>query len=161
MLPVPEEEAPEYVISRCPALIIRVRGLATANEPRSFPSLLPPRRDCPALLHPAHRLDLCLLGSHYPEPDCARCHVLVLLPERAWNSHLVEGVDHPSSDRSVHHRSRYVCALGGIWLFPFFFFYGVRPMLIDTPCRLCLLRFLDLLHLDLLPVAAQCRSVLR
>ncbi len=48
----------------------------------------------------------------------------------------------------------------GIWLFPFFF-SGVRPMLTDTPCRLCLLRFLDLLHLDLLPVAAQCGQVRR
>lgn len=41
------------------------------------------------------------MGAHHAEPDGARCYVLVLLPERARYSHLVEGVDYSSPDNSV------------------------------------------------------------
>ena len=43
------------------------------------------------------------MGAHRLELDGPRCHVLVLLPERAWHSHLVEGVDHPSPNHPIRH----------------------------------------------------------
>lgn len=47
------------------------------------------------------------MGSHYAELDCARDHVLVLLPECTGDPHLVEGVDHSVADYPVHSRFGY------------------------------------------------------
>lgn len=69
----------------------------------SLPSLLPPWCDRSPLLHSAHRLDLGFMGSHYSEPVRPRRHVLVLLPERPWRPHLVEGVGYSHPDHSVCH----------------------------------------------------------
>lgn len=74
-----------------------------ANLLCSLPPLLPPRRNCPPLLHPTDRLDLRIMGSNHPQLDGPRCYVLVLLSERPWYPHLVEGMDHPSSDHPVCH----------------------------------------------------------
>jgi len=60
----------------------------------SLPPHLPPRRDRSALLHPAHRPHTRLMARHHPQLGCPRRHVLVLLPERARHSHLVEEVHH-------------------------------------------------------------------
>jgi fatty acid elongase 3 len=60
----------------------------------SLPPHLPPRRDRPSLLHPAHRTHSRLMARHYPQLGCPRGHVLVLLPERARHPNLVEEVHH-------------------------------------------------------------------
>jgi hypothetical protein len=43
------------------------------------------------------------MGSHCPQLDGARGHVLVLLPERKGYQDLVEGMDHSSPDHPVCH----------------------------------------------------------
>jgi hypothetical protein len=88
------------------AYIHNERSEMHAN-PNSFPPHLPPRRDCPPLLHSAHRTHTRLMARHYPQPGGSRCHVLVLLPERARHSHLVEEVHHRRPDYPIRPRSRY------------------------------------------------------
>jgi hypothetical protein len=65
--------------------------------------VLPPWRNRPPLVYPAHWLHSSVLGPDHLESDSACGHVLVLLPERTWHPHLVEGVNHPSADHPVRH----------------------------------------------------------
>lgn len=52
------------------------------------------------------------MGADHSQPHCPCSHVLVLLSERSRNSSLVEGVDHPLANHTVHLGSRYVsCSL--------------------------------------------------
>lgn len=44
------------------------------------------------------------MGAHCPQPHRSRGHVLVLLPSRAGDPHLVEKVHHHPSNRPVHRR---------------------------------------------------------
>lgn len=67
----------------------------------SLPPHLPPRRNCPPLLHSAYRPHSRLVARHHPQLGCPRCHVLVLLPECARHPHLVEEVHHRRTDHSV------------------------------------------------------------
>jgi len=43
------------------------------------------------------------MGANYAQLDGPCCYVLVLLPERARYSHLVEGMDHSSSDYPIRY----------------------------------------------------------
>ncbi len=74
-----------------------------ANHKRSLPTLLSSWRYGFLVLYPANRPYVRLLGSHYPEPDGPCRYVLVLLPERAGHSHMVEGMDYSSSDPSIRY----------------------------------------------------------
>jgi hypothetical protein len=47
------------------------------------------------------------MARHLPEPHGPRRHVLVLLPERARDPHLVEEVHHHDADHSIRSRPRY------------------------------------------------------
>jgi len=47
------------------------------------------------------------VGSHHAEPDGARRHVLVLLPERARRPYLVEALHHRLANRPIRHRPWY------------------------------------------------------
>jgi hypothetical protein len=71
------------------------------EEAADLPPHVPPRRHGPALLHPAHRQHGRLVGAHHAEPDGARRHVLVLLPERPWRPHLVEALHHRHADHPI------------------------------------------------------------
>lgn len=80
---------------------------APANICRSLPPLLPPRRNCPSLLHSIDWLDICIVGSNHSQLDGSCCYVLVLLPECPRYPNLVEGMDHPSSNHPIRHWSWY------------------------------------------------------
>jgi hypothetical protein len=101
----------------------------------SLPPHLPPRRDRSPLLHPAHWSHSRLMACHHPQLGSSRRHVLVLLPERAWHSHLVEEVHYRWPNYSIRPGSRYALHTNKD-LF--------RPL--TTSCRLHLLRVLHLLH---------------
>ena len=72
----------------------------------SLPPHLPPRCYRPPLLHPTNRPHLRLLGPHNPQPNSPRSNVLVLFPSRAGRTHLVEKMDHSSTNHSIRYRSR-------------------------------------------------------
>ena len=67
----------------------------------SVPTLLPPWRNRPIVLHSADWFDCCILECYYPQLDRSRRHVLVLLPVGSGRPHLVEAVCHCDADRSV------------------------------------------------------------
>jgi hypothetical protein len=66
------------------------------------------------VLYSAHRPYFRLLGTHLSELVCTRCHVLVLFPECAWCSRILEAMDHPFPDHPVRDRLRYVCSITSI-----------------------------------------------
>ena len=86
------------------------------------------------------------MGAYNSQSACARGHVLVLFPERTRYPYLVEGMDHTPPDRPIHNRPRLVSR----WTLAFL---KTDIVLI----RLRLLRYLHLLHLNILSMDAQCR----
>lgn len=53
------------------------------------------------MLYPAGWPYIGIVGAYYAQPLGPRCYVLVLFPECAWHSDLVEGVDHPSANYPI------------------------------------------------------------
>lgn len=58
------------------------------------------------MLRRAGRPHVRQLGAHRAQPDRPRRDVLVLLPERARDPHLVEALHNHSPDRAVRDRHR-------------------------------------------------------
>ena len=72
--------------------------------------------NCTSVLHPADRLDIRVMGAYNPKSSGARCDVLVLFPIRQGYPHMVERVDHATSDYPICHRLR-LCLLCILHLF--------------------------------------------
>jgi hypothetical protein len=102
------------------------------------------------VLHSAHRPYFRLLGTNLSEFVCTRCHVLVLFPECAWRSRILEAMDHPFPDHPVRDRLGYVSLVTS-----FFAVYDTNPT------RLCLFRFVGLLHQHIRAIAAARRHLRR